>query len=344
MSERLGVLGAGNWIVDNVKVIDVWPGQDALAIILAESHGTGGSPFNVLTDLARLGAPFPLFGAGVIGEDTAGDWILEQCRRSGINTDQLHRTPSAPTSYTDVMTVQSSGRRTFFHQHGANNLFDAESVDLQRAPARILHLGYLLLLNRLDMASPTHGCRAAELLDAATFAGYEVSIDMVSEESDRYLNVVPPCLPHVDYTFLNEFEAARVAQIPIRSGETLDYEALAASAHAILNFGVRRWVFIHFPEGVFAASAGGKAYFQPSLQLPSTFIAGATGAGDAIGAGILFGLHEHMPILETLRLGVCAAGSCLRHPSATAGVVSIRECLELGEKHGFRGEVVEQSI
>jgi sugar/nucleoside kinase (ribokinase family) len=342
--ERLGVLGAGNWIVDYVKVIDVWPSQDALAIILAETHGTGGAPFNVLTDLARLGAPFPLFGAGVIGADSAGDWIIEQCRASGINTDQLHRSPSAPTSYTDVMTVQSSGRRTFFHQHGANSLFDVNSVDLRRAPARILHLGYLLLLGRLEVPSPTHGCRAAELLDAATSAGYEVSIDAVSEESDRYQQIVPPCLPHVDYTFLNEFEAARVAQIPIRSGETLDHEALAASARAILNFGVRRWVFIHFPEGVFAASAGGQAYFQPSLQLPSMFVAGATGAGDAIAAGILLGLHERMPILETLRLGVCAAGSCLQHPSATAGVASIRECLALGEKHGFRGEAVERSV
>ena len=157
MIERLGVLGAGNWIVDNVKVIDVWPGQDALAIILAETHGTGGAPFNVLTDLARLGAPFPLFGAGVIGADSAGDWIIEQCQGTGINTDQLHRSSSAPTSYTDVMTVQSSGRRTFFHQHGANSLFDSSFVDLRRASARILHLGYLLLLDRLHFASPTHG-------------------------------------------------------------------------------------------------------------------------------------------------------------------------------------------
>jgi sugar/nucleoside kinase (ribokinase family) len=338
------VLGAGNWIVDNVKVVDVWPGQDALANILAETRGTGGSPFNVLTDLARLGAPFPLFGAGVIGADTAGDWIIEQCWAIGINTDQLHRSTNAPTSYTDVMTVQSSGRRTFFHQRGANSLFDAGSVDLRRAPARILHLGYLLLLDRLDTASPTHGCCAAELLEAATAAGHEVSIDMVSEESDRYQGIVPPCLRHVDYTFLNEFEAARVTQIPIRRRESLDYEALAASARAILNFGVRRWVFIHFPEGVFAASAEGKAYFQPSLQLPATFIVGATGAGDAIAAGILYGLHERMPTLETLRLGVCAAGSCLQHPSATTGVVSIRESLALGEKHGFRGEVAERSI
>ncbi len=31
--KRSGVLAAGNWIIDHVKVIDTWPAQDALATI-----------------------------------------------------------------------------------------------------------------------------------------------------------------------------------------------------------------------------------------------------------------------------------------------------------------------
>ncbi|MGA7130516.1 MAG: carbohydrate kinase family protein, partial [Chthoniobacterales bacterium] len=64
MTERSGILAAGNWIVDHVKVIDIWPSQDALAIIQSETDGNGGSPFNVLIDLSRLGANFPLQAAG----------------------------------------------------------------------------------------------------------------------------------------------------------------------------------------------------------------------------------------------------------------------------------------
>jgi hypothetical protein len=30
MSDRKGILGAGNWIVDHIKVIDAWPSQDTL--------------------------------------------------------------------------------------------------------------------------------------------------------------------------------------------------------------------------------------------------------------------------------------------------------------------------
>ena len=81
MSDRRGILGAGNWIVDHIKVIDAWPSQDKLANIRTEFRGTGGAPCNVLIDLAKLGANFPLTGAGIVGKDEAGDWILKTCKK-----------------------------------------------------------------------------------------------------------------------------------------------------------------------------------------------------------------------------------------------------------------------
>ena len=67
MASRNGILAGGNWIIDHVKVIDTWPEQDALANIFSKARGTGGSPFNVLVDLAIMGAPFPLEAVGLVG-------------------------------------------------------------------------------------------------------------------------------------------------------------------------------------------------------------------------------------------------------------------------------------
>ncbi|NBV87365.1 MAG: carbohydrate kinase family protein, partial [Verrucomicrobia bacterium] len=86
MSNRQGILAGGNWIVDAVKIIDTWPQEDALANILSESRGTGGSPFNVLVDLALMGAPFSLDAAGLVGEDAHGRYILDTCTHLGIRT------------------------------------------------------------------------------------------------------------------------------------------------------------------------------------------------------------------------------------------------------------------
>ena len=57
-SPRKGILAGGNWIVDQVKIIDLLPQRDKLANILDQAEGTGGSPYNLLVDLSRLGAAF----------------------------------------------------------------------------------------------------------------------------------------------------------------------------------------------------------------------------------------------------------------------------------------------
>src|SRR3974377_2263462 len=110
MKALSGILAGGNWIVDKLKLIDTYPQQDALANILSESIGNGGSPFNILINLANLGAHFPLAGVGLIGADADGEWITAQCGRKHISPAQLRTHPTAHTSYTDVMTVQSTAR------------------------------------------------------------------------------------------------------------------------------------------------------------------------------------------------------------------------------------------
>ena len=232
MTHRTGILAGGNWIIDHVKIIDTWPAQDALANIVGGSDGSGGSPYNVLVDLAKLGVPLPLAGVGLVGEDADGRKILEDCARYTIDAEGIQRTSAAPTSFTDVMTVQGSGRRTFFHARGANALLNGGHFDFTKSRARIFHLGYLLLLDGLDAPSTTHGTVAAEVLARAQEAGMKTSIDVVSEDSDRFPKIVLPALPYVDVCVMNEFEAGRVTGRKIRVGEILDYGELRLAMQA----------------------------------------------------------------------------------------------------------------
>ena len=91
-SNRSGLLGGGNWIVDHVKMIDVYPQRERLANISRQSEGTGGAPYNVLVNLARLGSPFPLIGAGLVGKDLLGNQILADCQRHKIDTKFIRAT------------------------------------------------------------------------------------------------------------------------------------------------------------------------------------------------------------------------------------------------------------
>src|SRR6185503_14148808 len=204
---RRGILAGGNWIVDQVKIIDVYPQPEQLGNILGQSQGTGGGPYNVLMSLALSGAPFPLFGAGLVGKDALGEQVLATCRQHKIDTRCLAQTNKVPTSFTDVMTEKASGRRTFFHARGANALWHGENLDFKKIKARIFHLAYLLLLDALDESDAKFGTKAARLLAAAQEAGLKTSVDVVSEDSDRFGKIVVPALKYVDYCILNELEA-----------------------------------------------------------------------------------------------------------------------------------------
>ena len=165
--KRQGILAGGNWIIDQVKLVDVYPNREQLANILGQYEGTGGAPFNVLVDLAILGAEFPLYAAGYIGKDPFGKLIGEHCAKHKIDTKYLKETTKAPTSYTDVMTEKNGGRRTFFHNRGANALWEGADLDFTKNKARIFHLGYLLLLDQLDLEDKKYGTKAAAMLALA---------------------------------------------------------------------------------------------------------------------------------------------------------------------------------
>jgi sugar/nucleoside kinase (ribokinase family) len=336
-SSRRGLLAGGNWIVDQVKMIDALPPAERLANIRAQHTGTGGAPYNVLLNLANSGVRFPLYAAGLVGKDDAGATILADCKKHKIDSKHLSVTSKAATSFTDVMTEQGSGRRTFFHSRGANALWTGDDLNFTRLKAKHFHLGYLLLLDALDAEDATFGTKTAKLLASAIEAGVKTSVDVVSEDSERFAQVVQPALKFTDYLIINEHEAGKITGFKVRGAEDgkLDTVTLRHAAGALLQQGVRELVVLHFPEGAFARTRRGDDVWQSSVKLPPKLIAGTAGAGDAFCAGFLLGIHEGWETKRCLETGVCLAAACLTEPTCTGGVKSLSASLALGKKYKF---------
>ena len=335
-SARSGLLAGGNWILDQVKVIDAYPQPEKLAQIQAQHHCTGGAPHNVLLTLAKAGAPFPLLAAGLVGKDAAGDAILADCKQHKVDTKLLTATPKAATSYTDVMSEVRGGRRTFFHYRGAHALWHGEGLDFKKPKIRNFHLGYLLLLDGLDEADPLYGTRAARLLATAQAAGVRTSVDVITEDSDRYRDIVPPALKYTDCLILNELETARITGFKTREPDgKLDTVSLRHAAGALLQLGVKELIVIHFPEGSFARTRKGEDVWQPSVKLPAKAVAGTNGAGDAFAAGFLWGLHEEWPVTRCLETAVALAAACCTDPTTTGGIKSLASCQAMAKKYRY---------
>jgi len=332
----MGILAGGNWIIDNVKIVDVYPKEEKLANILKESTSNGGAPYNVLKAISKMGFQFPLKGIGAIGNDERGDFILNDCRELQIDYRQIKKVEDTNTSYTDVMTVQGTGRRTFFHSRGANAFLDQSYFNFSGSDAKIFHLGYLLLLDKLDAIGNDGLSGAAKVLRDARKSGMITSADLVSEQSERFRNIIPLSLQFIDILFVNEFEAKMLTDIEIcdEDGNCSLAKAYEA-ADAILDSGVQRWVIIHFPKGAIAMNKSGEKIFQPSVKMPVEKIKGSVGAGDAFAAGVLAGVHECWTMAKSLLLGVNVAAASLMDASSSESIVSWQDCLKLGEDAGY---------
>jgi sugar/nucleoside kinase (ribokinase family) len=333
---RNGIAAGGTFVVDHTKVIDAFPEPEALAHILDCRVSNGGGPFNLLVDLARLGAPFPLRAIGCVGSDRDGQWCAERCREHGIDATRLRVCSGVGTSFTDVMTERGSGRRTFFYQAGANAVLDIDDFGVAELDARLLYLGYPMVLDRLDAPHPGSGTRGAELLRQARAAGAQTCVDLVTAAPERFDTIVPPALRQTDLCLMNELEAERLTGLQLRPEGRLAGDRVVAAARSVLDHGVRRCVVIHSAEGAVAVTQEGACARRGSARVPPERIAGSAGAGDAFAAGFLLGWHEQASLDKALLSGIAAATACLLEPTTSDGVRPLADCRELAQALGLR--------
>ena len=322
-NKRNGIVSTGLWVVDNIKMIEQYPEEGQLVKIQSENLAGGGAPFNVLMNLAVMDSSIPLFAAGLIGDDEYGKFIKNKLHRH-INQDGLLTTTDFPTSHTDVMTNRQNGNRTFFHYPGTNAVLDIEHIIDFECDAKIFHLGYLMVLDKLDAPDSDYGTRAARLLCMMQEKGYKTSIDVVTEKSENFCKVVIPALKYTDYLIVNELEAEYCTGIKIRnSSHAIDKHALATAAEALISHGVSELVAIHFPEGAYLLTTDDRKEYMPSYHIKTTDIAGTVGAGDAFCAGILYGINQEMPYGQCLQLAHAAALHNLKCENSTDGAVGL---------------------
>ncbi|HSM32663.1 MAG TPA: carbohydrate kinase family protein [Anaerolineae bacterium] len=329
----------GTLLVDYGKVIDAYPSRDGLATIEDISLSTGGAALNMAVDLRRLGARFDVSVMGCVADDDNGDFIRAACADAGIDAQRVRVRPGATTAFTDVMVERDGGRRTFFTHLGTNALFRAEPSDLAGSDARFLHVGNLGAHPLMDDANADGSSGWSALLVAAQAAGMHTNLELAAFPPDRLAALTGPCLPYLDSIIVNELEASALTGSHISAStvdEVVDWAAMLALAHALLERGVSRLAVVHFPAGCVGAAPDGRTWRQGSVRLPPDRLRSTTGAGDAFAAGVIFGLHEDWSVEASLRLGVTAAAACVQHHHTSNGIMSAETCLAAGDALGYR--------
>ena len=283
------------------------PDPGRLALVDEMGLYAGGCAINTATVLARFDLPVEVVGK--IGEDPFGDFLLDVLDRRGIGVAGVQRDDAAGTSATMVM-VAPDGERRFVHYIGANaqlTLADVDMALVQRAS--ILHVGGSLVLPGID-GEPT-----AELLRQAQAAGLLTFLDTVWDDSGRWMELLEPCLPHIDYFVpsLPEARALTGHEEPEQIGRSL----LDCGAGAV---GIKMG-----NAGCLVMDQKGVSFRLPAFQVEAV---DATGAGDAFTAGFVAGVWQGWSLEKTARLANAAGALCVTGSGAAGNTRSLSETLD----------------
>ncbi len=244
----------------------------------------GGVGRNIAENLGRLGVPTLLLSA--VGDDEAGRHILEVTAAGGVDVSQVIVSHSRSAAYLAVLD-----------EKGAMRLSIDDMAIIEEVTPRYIYdrRRFISGARMVVMDANLSPAAIASALRLATKAGVPVCVDPVS------VALAPRLKDHLSYISIitpNAQEAGVLSESPVRDR----FEATAA-AQKLVSLGVEVAIITLAEAGLCYATSQEKGHI-PAIECE---VADATGAGDALTAGVVFGLVNDFPISEAVRLGVSAA-------------------------------------
>ncbi|CAB4876262.1 unannotated protein [freshwater metagenome] len=334
-----GILCVGTITVDYAKKIDRLPVLEELVIIDEVTFSNGGPGLNIAFDLRQLDPSLEVEAIGCVGNDSNGEYILQRTSAIGVKNSRMQKSLNSLTCFTDAMTLNANGRRTFFHHPGSNNDLDLDSIDLTLSSPRILHVGAPGIHKKADSHQPGGPSQWVKILKRARELGIETNLEMVHLDAEIEKELVLPCLPYLSSIIVNESEAGSLVDMPAKvdgADAKVDWILLENIVKEIIKRGVSKLAVIHSPAGAVAADATGMTWRQGSVKVPTSDIKGTTGAGDAFASGVVYGLHEGWGVQECLKLGVATAAQNIKSFATAQDVKPFKETLAEADAYGYR--------
>ncbi len=268
----------------------------------------GGSAAITAVAAARLGLSVRLVAA--VGADPAGDFLLGQLSREGVDTTAVAVRDDVPTGMTVALSRGTD--RAILTALGA-----VASLTAQDVPATLLSGVCHVHISSYFLLEHSLGPGLAAMLAAARAAGATTSLDTNWDPAGKWGDDhLAASLAQTDVLLPNEAEALRIAGEP----------TLPAAAQALTAAGPRLAVKLG-ERGVLCAD--GLVWHR--AELPPVTPVDATGAGDCFNAGLIAGLLRGLALPGAAALGCAVGALSTRAPGGTASCPDLASALALAQ-------------
>ena len=275
-------------------------------------HTPGGVARNVAENLARLGHRVRLLCA--VGDDLFGQSVLAQTRSAGVDVD-------------GCWVVKGGATSTYLSLHGPDGdmavavndmgILDQVTPERLQACEGLLRQAGVLVLDG-NLPEPA----LAWLFKLGAPA--PVFVDPVSAfKCRRFL----PWLGRVHTLKANRLEAGALCGRPVDSDAAVVEAAQWLHAH-----GVQQVVLSLGQRGAYWSQHLGARGWQAAFPVPVAN-ANATGAGDALLAGLVHGYLQASPLAEAAGFGAACAALTLTAPGANHPGLAVEAVRQMLQRH-----------
>lgn len=291
------ILVVGSLNMDMVFQVDHHPKTGETIMGDDIRYFPGGKGANQAFGAARLGGDVTMLG--VVGEDEAGEQLVENLRLAGVVTDKIQHNPSAHTG-TAFIAVNREGNNSIVVIPGANATCDVAYLENHQ------HLFQEADIVLLQMEIPRDSLRF--VVETAYALGKVIILNPAPAQ--RLENTL---LEKITYLTPNETE------LEILSGKSCQtMEDIEVAAKELLHHGVKHVVV--------TLGAQGAAHFntQGMDLVPGRPVAAVdtTAAGDCFNGALAVALAEGKPMVEAIRFGNLAASLSVTKPGAQSSMPS----------------------
>lgn len=292
-TKRVACIGGAN--VDR-KARALQPVQLGTSNPVRVSQFPGGVARNIAENLARLGVAVSLFT--VVGEDSEGTWLLNETKRCGIHV-RLLRPQTGLRTGTYTAVLDASGELVL--ALADMDIYDhVRPEDVESCWPHLAASDWIVLDANLPAAV------LAAVIERCRETGLPLAVNPVSAVKAIKL---PERLHGVDVLFPNRDEAEALTGMPVQSVD----DGLRA-CERLLARGAKRVALTLGSQGVVWATTEESGHLLPET-VP---VIDVTGAGDALVAGVIFGLVHDAPFPTACRLGMAAAALTLQSERSVA--------------------------
>jgi len=265
----------------------------------------GGVARNVAENLARLGEEAILLSA--VGADRSGRRIREQATEAGVDISHLVESSDFHTGAYMAVLGQDG-----------QLMISIDDMAVLSALTPVLIYSQRRLIRDAEMVVVDANASPAVL---KTLVRQAKKYDVPVSADPTSVSLAPRLKPHLSDLFMVTPDIPEAEVLCGRRLENSRSQGIEA-ANQLVSMGVQVAIVTLAELGVCYATP------QVSGHVPAvkTRVLDRTGAGDALTAGIVFGVLNEFPIDESVRLGAAAAALTLREEESVCPNLSL-DCL-----------------